>query len=76
MTFIGYKQKFNDGGWEYAQSEGPYRPTHPWMNQVTLLNKTETHGMAWKNPYKGQPDSGNPVPDAPDAKPAKLVTSN
>ena len=71
-----YKQKFNDGGWEYAQSEGPYGPTHPWMNQVTLPNKTETHSMAWKNPYKGQPDSGNPVPDVPDAKPAKLVTSN
>lgn len=72
-----YNQKFDDGGWENAHSEGPYGPTAPWTNHVALPTKTETqNGVAWKNPHKGQPNSGNSVPDAPDAKPAKLVTSD
>jgi hypothetical protein len=72
-----YKEKFSDEGWENAHVEGPYMTTPPWAGGVTLPTKTEAqNGPAWTNPYKGQPNTGNPVPDAPDAPPAKLVTSD
>ena len=72
-----YKQGFADGGWENAHSEGPYPTAAPWAGKVAMPTKTETqNGSPWTNPWKGDPSGGNPVPDAPNAKPAKLVTSD
>ena len=66
-----YKQRFVDGGWENAKSEGPYMTTPPWAGRVIMPTKSETqNGPAWKNTIPG-----NPIRNAPDAKLATLVAS-
>ncbi|KAF8961825.1 hypothetical protein BDZ97DRAFT_1827333 [Flammula alnicola] len=65
------KEDFNDQSWKDAVVEGPYL-TGPWAGKVAPPTETDQN-PGLKNI---RPGAIPKVPDAPDAKPADVITSN